>query len=340
MLKISEFTSEAATVLQRLVAQYLDPSVLTVVTGEADVSAAFSALPWDKFVFTGGSETGKKILASAAPNLTPVILELGGKNPAIVLPDADKALAAKKIARSRSGNSGQICLDTDYALVPKNQLNDYIDRITQELTTAFPTYHNNPEFSALINDGAFKRISAVLDEAKRAGTTLITINPNREEMPDAQARLMPFTLAINPDPKLRVAQEEMFGPVLSIFSYETLDEAISLINTHEKSLALYIFGQNQRQIDQILSQTSSGGVDINELFFHAGSHEMGFGGVGYSGMGRYKGGKLGFEAFSNPKSVYKQGRLAKFTSRFMVPIHNPRDVDQYQRLMGIHLNNH
>ncbi|WP_250881572.1 aldehyde dehydrogenase family protein [Levilactobacillus brevis] len=283
----------------------------------------------------GGSETGKKILAAAAPNLTPVVLELGGKNPAVVLPDANQQLVAEKIARGRSGNSGQICLDVDYAMVPANQLTDYIHLIVEQLEQAFPTYSDNPEYSAIINDAAYKRITGMLVEAQQRGTQLLTINPNHDAVPDATKRLIPLTLAINSDPDLQIAKNEIFGPILSIFTYETLDEAIAFINTHEKSLAMYVFGKNKAQLNRVIRHTSSGGVDINELALHAGSHEMGFGGVGYSGMGRYKGGKVGFETFSNPKSVYKQGILAKYTTRFMVPIHNQRNEKRFKKMLGL-----
>lgn len=335
MVKISEYTPKAAALLQRLAKKYISETTFAVITGEADVSAHFSALNWDKFVFTGGAETGKKILAAAAPNLTPVVLELGGKNPAVVLPDANQQLAAEKIARGRSGNSGQICLDVDYAMVPANQLTDYIHLIVEQLEQAFPTYSDNPEYSAIINDAAYKRITGMLAEAQQRGTQLLTINPNHDAVPDATKRLIPLTLAINPDPDLQIAKNEIFGPILSIFTYETLDEAIAFINTHEKSLAMYVFGKNKAQLDRVIRHTSSGGVDINELALHAGSHEMGFGGVGYSGMGRYKGGKVGFETFSNPKSVYKQGILAKYTTRFMVPIHNQRNEKRFKKMLGL-----
>lgn len=335
MVKISEYTPKAAALLQKLAKKYVSETTFAVITGEADVSVHFSALNWDKFVFTGGSETGKKILAAAAPNLTPVVLELGGKNPAVVLPDANQQLAAEKIARGRSGNSGQICLDVDYAMVPANQLTDYIHLIVEQLEQAFPTYSDNPEYSAIINDAAYKRITGMLAEAQQRGTQLLTINPNHDAVPDATKRLIPLTLAINPDPDLQIAKNEIFGPILSIFTYETLDEAIAFINTHEKSLAMYVFGKNKAQLNRVIRHTSSGGVDINELALHAGSHEMGFGGVGYSGMGRYKGGKVGFETFSNPKSVYKQGILAKYTTRFMVPIHNQRNEKRFMKMLGL-----
>lgn len=335
MVKISEYTPKAAALLQKLAKKYVSETTFAVITGAADVSAHFSALNWDKFVFTGGSETGKKILAAAAPNLTPVVLELGGKNPAVVLPDANQQLAAEKIARGRSGNSGQICLDVDYAMVPANQLTDYIHLIVEQLEQAFPTYSDNPEYSAIINDAAYKRITGMLAEAQQRGTQLLTINPNHDAVPDATKRLIPLTLAINPDPDLQIAKNEIFGPILSIFTYETLDEAIAFINTHEKSLAMYVFGKNKAQLNRIIRHTSSGGVDINELALHAGSHEMGFGGVGYSGMGRYKGGKVGFETFSNPKSVYKQGILAKYTTRFMVPIHNQRNEKRFMKMLEL-----
>ncbi|MGY5269813.1 aldehyde dehydrogenase family protein [Lactiplantibacillus plantarum] len=314
MVKISEYTPKTAALVQKLSQQYLNEKNFAVVTGEADIAAQFSALDWDKLVFTGGSETGKKVLSAAAPNLTPVVLELGGKNPAVVLPDANKQMTAAKIARSRSGNSGQICLDTDYVLLPTDQLDEYVRLITAQLAQAFPTYINNSEYSAIINDRSYDRILRMLTEARQRGTRLITINPDRD---------------------LQIARNEIFGPILSIFTYDSLDEAITFINSHEKPLAMYLFGRSSRHLNQIISQTSSGGVDINELSLHAGSHSMGFGGVGYSGMGRYKGGKTGFETFSNQKSVYKQGVLAKYTTRLMVPIHNKRNEKLLKRMLGL-----
>ncbi|QAS22877.1 coniferyl aldehyde dehydrogenase [Lactiplantibacillus plantarum] len=335
MVKISEYTPKTAALVQKLSQQYLNEKNFAVVTGEADIAAQFSALDWDKLVFTGGSETGKKVLSAAAPNLTPVVLELGGKNPAVVLPDANKQMTAAKIARSRSGNSGQICLDTDYVLLPTDQLDEYVRLITAQLAQAFPTYINNSEYSAIINDRSYDRILRMLTEARQRGTRLITINPNNELVPDVKRRLIPLTLAINPDRDLQIARNEIFGPILSIFTYDSLDEAIAFINSHEKPLAMYLFGRSSRHLNQIISQTSSGGVDINELSLHAGPHSMGFGGVGYSGMGRYKGGKTGFETFSNQKSVYKQGVLAKYTTRLMVPIHNKRNEKLLKRMLGL-----
>lgn len=335
MIKVSESTPETADLLQKLVSQYFKETEMAVVTGEADVSAYFAALPWDKFVFTGGSEIGKKILAAAAPNLTPLILELGGKCPAVVLPDADLRLAAPRISLGRTGNAGQVCLSVDYVLVPENRLEELIRQVVEIDEKAFPDMIGNPRVSSIINQAGYNRIVGYIEEAKAAGCRVIQVNPGKEMLPDPATRKIPLTIVVNPDESLMVAKHEIFGPVLSIHTYRTLDEAVALINRREKPLGLYVFGKNKRDIRKVVTQTSSGGVTVNDLALHAGSNTMGFGGVGYSGMGRYKGGLLGYKAFSNEKAVYEQGFMGRFTASFLPPFASSRTRNMMRRMVGI-----
>ncbi|MGB1294590.1 MAG: aldehyde dehydrogenase family protein [Flavobacteriales bacterium] len=319
IIKMSESTPHTAKLVQKLIAKYFKENEIVVVLGDLDVSIAFASKPWDLFFFTGGSETGKKILEANAKHLTPAILELGGKSPCVVLEDADIEMAAKKIGTVRQLNAGQVCISGDYAFVPEKDLEEYIRFTVENSTDIYPNIINNSDFTSIINEREYRRIVDYIDEAKQAGCRVIEVNPIKEQVPDLRTRKIPLTIVINPPKDLKVAKYEIFGPVLTLFSYTELDEVIKQINDNEKPLALYIFGQNKKKINQVVNNTSSGGVTINDLLMHANAKDMGFGGVGYSGMGRYKGGKNGFYAFTNPKTVFKQGLMGKFTARFFPP---------------------
>lgn len=335
MIKFSENTSRVATLMKSLVSKYFHEEELSIAIGDAEVSKVFASLPWDKFLFTGGSEIGKRILEACADNLTPVILELGGKSPCVILDDANISEVAKKIQRVRMMNSGQVCVSGDYVMIPERHLEMFINNVLENAESDYPSILRNENFTAVIDNRAYKRITDYIDEAKNAGCRLIISNPMSENVPDKTTRKIPLTLAINPEDHLKVSTYEAFGPILSIYTYKEVDDAIDYINTKPKPLALYIFGKNRNEIEKVINNTSSGGITVNDLLMHAGSKKMGFGGVGYSGMGRYKGGKKGFEAFSNPKSVVEQGILRKFTHRFIPPLKNDNERNMLKRQMGI-----
>lgn len=335
MVKFSESTPHIADLMRSLVAKYFQAEELTVVVGDTEISRVFAALPWDKFVFTGGSETGKRILSAAAENLTPVLLELGGKSPCVILDDANIPEVAEKIQKVRMMNSGQVCISGDYVLIPERHLEVFIENVLEAAKSAYPSIIKNENFTSVIDNRGYERIIGYIEEAKAAGCRLMVSNPMNEAVPDETTRKIPLTLAINPADNLKVSTHEIFGPILSIYTYKSLDSAIDYINKKPKPLALYVFGNNRREINQIIDQTSSGGVTVNDLMMHAGAKEMGFGGVGYSGMGRYKGGFVGYQAFSNPKSVVEQGILRRFTSNFIVPIKNDRFRKMLLRQVGV-----
>lgn len=335
MIKMSESTPHTANLAKSLVSEYFTEEEMAVVVGEAEVSKTFAALPWDKFCFTGGSEVGKKILTAAADNLTPVILELGGKSPCVVLDDADISEAAQKIGRVRQFNAGQVCISGDYVLLPERHLEGFIEILIEEAKQAYPSIINNDEFTSIINENAYDRIVGYIDQAREAGSRIIQVNPMNEDVPDPDTRKIPLTLIVNPQDHLKVSQYEIFGPILSIYTYAKLEDAIAYINSKEKPLALYIFGKNRRDIDKVVNNTSSGGVTINDLLLHAGSETMGFGGVGYSGMGRYKGGFIGYKAFSNPKAVFEPGLMRKFTGVFLYPFKNERSRNFLRKQVGV-----
>lgn len=334
MLKMPESTPETANLLDDLVAQYFDAEELSVVLGGVEVSKTFASQAWDLLFFTGGSEVGKHILAAAAENLTPVILELGGKSPCVVLDDAEILEAAEKIAKVRQLNAGQVCISADYVLLPDRHLEPFLKSVVHVSETTYPSIIENADFTSIIDDRAYDRIVGYIDEAKSAGCRVIECNPKNESVPDRRTRKIPLTLIVNPGDHLKVSENEVFGPILSIYTYEHLTEAIDMINGKPKPLALYIFGRNRREIDQILNSTSSGGVTVNDLLLHANA-PGGFGGVGYSGMGRYKGGFIGYKAFSNPKTVLQAGVLRRFTSRFFPPYKSHRLRKMLRRSVGV-----
>jgi len=335
IIKMSESVPNTADLMKRLISVYFKEEELAVVTGEIDVSIAFAAKPWDKFFFTGGAEVGKKILEANAKHLTPSILELGGKSPCILLEDANVEFTGKRIGTVRQLNAGQVCISGDYVFVPEKALDHFVNVVTENSEEIYPKIINNPHFTSIINEKEYFRIVNYIDEAKEADCRVIEVNPGNEAVPDRGTRKIPLTVVVNPPKYLKVAKYEIFGPVLTVFSYTSIDKVIDQINENEKPLALYIFGKNQKTIDTIINNTSSGGVTINDLLMHANASDMGFGGVGYSGMGRYKGGKVGFYAFTNPKAVFSQGLLGKLTDNFFPPFKSDKSRRQLRAMVGI-----
>ena len=320
IMRFPEAMPATGTLMTELVTKYFEPAEMAVATGDLELAKFFSSLPWDMLAFTGGGTTARHIMAAAAKNLTPVLLELGGKSPIIVLEDADLRVVARKTVKTRLMNGGQVCIAGDYALVPETKLEEFLSMLMEEAQTIYPSVLDNPRYTSVVGETSFNRLTNYLDEARENDVRVIEFNPNNEALPSPETGKFPLSIAINPGPELRLSCEEIFGPILPVLSYESLGDAIETINSKEKPLALYIFGHNRAEIDRVLEQTSSGGVTVNDFLMHAGSHSMGFGGVGESGMGRYKGGKVGFQAFSNLKSVFEQGILGRFSQNFTPPL--------------------
>lgn len=335
MIKISETTPRTADLMKTLISKYFNPEEMFAVVGDVNVSALFASLSWDKLVFTGGSEVAKKILSACAENLTPALLELGGKSPCVILEDTNISEVAEKIMKIRLMNAGQVCISGDYVMIPKQHLEVFIQDILDNAKETYPNIIDNEDFTSVIDDRAYDRITGYIDEAIKENCRVIKSNPMNENVPDKSSRKIPLTLIVNPPEHLQVCKNEVFGPILSIFTYEKLGDAIQYINSKPKPLALYVFGKNKTEINQVVNNTSSGGVTINDLLMHADAKEMGFGGVGYSGMGRYKGGLIGYETFSNPKSVVEQGLMAKFTQRFIPPIKSERVKKMLRNRVGV-----
>jgi coniferyl-aldehyde dehydrogenase len=310
MLKLSEFTPHTSALLQQLIGQYFDPEELVAVTGEQEVGSAFAALPFDHILFTGATGVGKHILRAAADNLTPVTLELGGKSPVVVGRNADLKKAGRAIAIGKSLNMGQVCLSPDYVLVHSASLNELIAEIENAFIEQFPTIRDNADYTAVINARHYARLQGYIDDAKAQDGEIRVVNPAKESfaMQREGVHKIPPTLIIEPKESMKVMQEEIFGPLLPIKSYQHIDDAIDYINAHPRPLGLYLFSDDARETERVLSRTISGGVTINDVMQHVSCEDLPFGGIGASGMGNYHGPE-GFRTFSHVRSVYKQSRI-------------------------------
>jgi coniferyl-aldehyde dehydrogenase len=308
MVKSSEFTPTVAALFEELGPKYFDASEAIFFSGGPDIGQAFAKLPFDHLLFTGATGIGKHILHAAADNLTPVTLELGGKSPTIIGKSADVAQATQRIALGKMLNAGQICLAPDYLMVPKDKEAMVVEGMKNAVSTMYPTLLENPDYTSVINARHRDRLNGYLDDARAKGADVVEINPAGEDFAGSNRNKMPLYLVRNPTDDMTVMQEEIFGPILPIKTYDRVEEAIDYVNTHDRPLGLYYFGQDAGEERQVLDRTISGGVTVNDVVFHVSMEELPFGGVGPSGMGAYHG-QEGFKTFSHAKSVYKQPKV-------------------------------
>jgi len=257
-------------------------------------------------LFTGSTSVGRHVMKSAAENLTPVTLELGGKSPVIVADDFPIALAADRILFGKCLNAGQTCIAPDYLLIPQGKEAAFADAAQAAVARLYPTLKNNPDYTAIVNERHHHRLTGYLDEASARGARLQVLNPANEDLTGTR-KLAP-TLVTGTDDSLRMMQDEIFGPILPIVPYATLDDAIRYVNARPRPLALYLFSHDGTTVDEVLDRTIAGGVSVNETIMHISQDHLPFGGVGPSGMGHYHG-KFGFDTFSKLKPVFRQSRL-------------------------------
>lgn len=302
MIKMSESTPETARLLKELLGKVFPEDLVAVVQGEVDVGVAFSKLPFDHLLFTGATSVGKHVMRAAAENLTPVTLELGGKSPAIISASVPMKDAAERIAFGKSLNAGQTCVAPDYVLVPQNRVDEFVESYRQVVQGFFPKLENNPDYTAIINERQLARLNSYLADAQARGATVVPL------FPQAQGRRLPQALVLNVSDEMKIMQEEIFGPLLPVIPYQSLDQALSYINERDRPLALYYFGYDKREQDHVLAQTHSGGVCLNDTLLHVAQDDMPFGGVGPSGMGHYHGHE-GFLTFSKAKGVFSKPRF-------------------------------
>lgn len=320
MIKPSEFTPATSALIADMVAEAFDPTELTVFTGGPDVGQAFSSLPFDHMIFTGATSIARHIMAAAARNLVPVTLELGGKSPVVISRSADIIEAVQRIMVGKMLNAGQVCIAPDYVFVPEELMDEVVEQATLVVKEMYPSLLNNDQYTAMVNDRHYQRITSNLNDANERSIKTVTINPANEDFTDNPTQKIPPTLIINPDDDALCMQDEIFGPLLPIKSYKNFEETINYINDKPRPLAAYYFGKDKIEEKRFLTGTTSGGVSINDVMFHMLQKDLPFGGVGPSGMGAYHGIE-GFKTFSHAKGVYRQPKripVAKLAG-FMPP---------------------
>jgi coniferyl-aldehyde dehydrogenase len=306
MLKPSEFAPRTAELLRSIAAELYSPDYVSVVMGEAATGSEFSRLPFNHLLFTGSARVGKQVMQAASENLTPVTLELGGKSPAIIHPDYPLRKAVERILTGKLYNAGQTCVAPDYVLVPRSREAEFLELAREIHNRMYPRLAANADYTRIINLRHYERLEALLEDAEAKGAKVIRMNPAQEKCDQAN-RVFPPALITHVSEEMAVMQEEIFGPVLPVVPYETLDEAIEYVNARPHPLAFYYFDENGGRVQHVLERTVAGGVTVNDCVFHVGQSTLPFGGVGASGMGRYHGFD-GFETFSNKKGVFLQSR--------------------------------
>ena len=306
MLKMSEHTPRFGALFESLIAQSFSADEVIAVNGDTGVAKAFAALPFDHLLFTGSTPVGREVMKAASANLTPVTLELGGKSPAIITDGFDLAETARRLMYGKLMNAGQTCVAPDYALVPSTMVDRFIEACRAATTTFYPTLATNPQYTSIINDRQFRRLAACLEDARALGAV---VHPLHGEATDAERRRLSPVALTGVNDQMRVMQEEIFGPVLPVVGYDSIDEAIAYVNARPRPLALYYFGAADASLDAVLSRTISGGVTVNNTAFHVVQEDLPFGGVGSSGMGHYHG-RAGFDTFSKLKPVFLDRRLS------------------------------
>ncbi|WP_081420473.1 coniferyl aldehyde dehydrogenase [Pseudoxanthomonas sp. Root630] len=305
-LKPSEHTPHTTEFLRSLLAEVFPLERVTVAAGGADVAAAFAALPFDHLVFTGSTAVGRKVMAAAAPNLTPLTLELGGKSPAIVCDDYPVEQAAARLATGKWFNGGQTCIAPDYVLlVGRSRRDALVQALREQVAARYGDLSDAGDYTRIINDGQFARLDSYLDDARLRGYEVIPLAAAH----DRAQRLFAPALVLEPGDEAKVMQDEIFGPILPIRTVGSLDEALAYVNAHDRPLALYPFSHDRDRVEKILQKTLAGGVTVNDTVLHFGINALPFGGVGPSGMGAYHG-RAGFDAMSKALPVLWQPRRA------------------------------
>jgi coniferyl-aldehyde dehydrogenase len=305
ILKPSELTPRFAALLDRLLADAFDPALISVVVGGAAMAQAVCALPLDHLVFTGSTHVGRMVMRAAAENLVPVTLELGGKSPAILGRDYDMASAARTIATAKFFNAGQTCIAPDYALVPDDQAQAFAKAVMKRARSMFPTVAGNKDYTSIVSDQHHARLQALVREAEAAGATVLRL----ADAPDE--RRLGATVVVNPPLDGALMREEIFGPILPVIGYRTVEDAIAFVNDRPRPLALYPFTRDKAVLAAVLGKTVSGGVAINSALMQCIQDDLPFGGIGPSGMGAYHG-RDGFRRLSHARGIYKAGRLSGF----------------------------
>ncbi len=306
MIKPSEFTPATSDLLARLLAETFPQEQVAVVTGDASVGAAFSALSFDHLIFTGSTPVGRAVMKAASDHLVPVTLELGGKSPVIVAKGHALDHAAAGIAYGKLANGGQTCIAPDYALVHENEIEAFTAAYGKAVASLYPNGPASDDYTSIVNDRHYARLTGLAGDARAKGARILEVGPKPGDAGRRSHTLAP-AIVLDARDDMRIMQEEIFGPLLPVLPYRDIDEAISYVNARPRPLALYYYGRDGEDRRKVMSRTVSGNVTINGTLMHYAQEDLPFGGVGPSGMGAYHGIE-GFRTLSHAKGVYVQGR--------------------------------
>jgi coniferyl-aldehyde dehydrogenase len=313
IIKPSDYAPACAELLRRMVSGAFPEDLVAVSVGGLALAKEFPTVRWDHLLYTGSPAIGREVARAAAENLVPVTLELGGKCPAIVTGDSVDAASVRGIIGTKLVKNGQMCISVDYVLVPRDRVDDFVVSAQRYFDDELPGYAGSSDCTGIITERHLERITALLDEARAAGTRLVPLGGEG----DPTSRTLPLVLAVDPPPGLRLMQEEIFGPILPVVPYDDLDHAIAEINAGERPLGLYVFSQDEAVAEHVLRTTMSGGACVNICAVQGALPSLGFGGVGQSGSGRHHGIE-GFREFSNPRGVVVRGS-GDLTDAFLPP---------------------
>ena len=313
MVKMSENSRHLARLLIERMPAYFPPDKLQFFDETGGVGVEFSKLPFDHLLFTGSGTTGRAVMAAAARNLCPVTLELGGKAPAIVSDDFPLRTAAERILFVKYLNAGQICTTVDHAWLRTASIDEFVRLARDIVPQRYPSIAS-PDYTSIIDERSFDRLLHALDDARERGATLVQLVPGPAH--DRATRKIAPHIVLNAPDDCLLMQREIFGPILPLRGYDSLDAVIARINAGPRPLAVYPFSNDKAMVHKVLDHVMSGGVSVNDALFHVGQHDLPFGGVGASGMGHYHG-KEGFETFSKLRPVFYQARFSSL--KFMMP---------------------
>jgi coniferyl-aldehyde dehydrogenase len=313
MIKMSENSMALANLLRRVVPDYFPTEKLTFHEETGSVGIEFSKIPFDLIIFTGSGQTGRAVMASAARNLTPVILELGGKSPAIIDPDYPLARAVERILFVKQFNAGQICTTVDYVFVHESKQDEFIRLCTEWVGKHCPDI-GSKDYTSIIDDRAFDRLVATLDDAKAKGARVVNLSGDQEA--DETSRKLPLHLVLDTTPDMTIREWETFGPILMVLPYREPADVVDCVTAQDRPLALYPFTNDKNLAQYYIDHIMSGGVTVNDALYHVAQHDLPFGGVGPSGMGHYHGYE-GFVACSKMRPVFYQAGFSAM--KFLAP---------------------
>jgi coniferyl-aldehyde dehydrogenase len=304
IIKPSEFTPACSELMRELMHSTFDRDLVDVAVGGLDLARVFPTLRWDHLLYTGSPHIGREIAKAAAENLVPVTLELGGKCPAIVAPDAVDRDTVANIVGVKMIKNGQMCTSVDYCLVPREQMAEFVSLAQEYVAEASPDYSATADCAGIISDRHVDRLVGLLDEAREAGCEIVQLDEGGAL--DRGTRRMPLSVVVDPPENLRLMQEEIFGPILAVRGYDSVDGAVDEVNSRERPLGLYVMARDESVADDVLRRTTSGGAAVNACAMQGAMPSLNFGGVGQSGTGRHHG-IDGFREFSNPRGVFIRG---------------------------------